>query len=655
MLPTSVDPVDRAVLDPLPIPSRFEPSPPLHPAAEGVTVVRHESWLTVSGRWYSLSFPADEGSVNRSPYGVLLSGDGNNWTDLNLLASVHRLDGVDETYGLSAPVVTDEGGVVTVAVAQRSTVWESRETRVRCTRETVEVSVVVRGDGALDDVVLLGGSATLRSGACGAFRSAIGFRSVFVPVPTEPVAFVRPARASAALGVVGDAEPGRLNGIFSPPPLVFGWGRRDAAGATDLPGGDWLGLSVRAAVEDLTFTTVRYEPLDAGYWLRFSYEGHTRVAGEWTSPVLVLRPSRDALGVIEDHRADLVAHGFASAVADAAAAADWWEEPMFCGWGAQCARSAHELHGTANPSEPTEPETALEESFVVLMAPQLARESAYEEFLATLEQSGLVPGTIVIDDRWQAQYGTATPDLEHWPDLKGWIADRHARGQKVLLWWKAWDPSGLPADECVLDAGGRPLSADPANPKYLAHLERIVAELLSPEGLDADGFKVDFTQRAPSGRSLRPAPGVWGIAALHTLLRTLRSAAKAVKPDALVVTHAVHPSFGDVGDMVRLNDVLKNDAAGHPVPVADQVTLRNEIARRALPGHVIDTDQWPMPNRAEWLSYVDVQHRLGVPALYYAESIDRSGEPIGPEHLAVVAGTWREYRRALEQRRSSRS
>jgi hypothetical protein len=54
-----------------------------------------------------------------------------------------------------------------------------------------------------------------------------------------------------------------------------------------------------------------------------------------------------------------------------------------------------------------------------------------------------------------------------------------------------------------------------------------------------------------------------------------------------------------------------------------------------------------MPNRSEWLSYVAQQGKLGVPALYYVESIDNSGEPIEPEHLALVAESWRAYREDL--------
>jgi hypothetical protein len=158
------------------------------------------------------------------------------------------------------------------------------------------------------------------------FRSSIGFAGLLVPGPTEPVQFVRPARSSAVPGVVGDADPGRLHAIFSPPPLALGLSRAPADSPTHMPG---------------------------------------------------------------------------------PAVASWWNEPILCGWG----------------------ETS-------------------------------------------------------WPDLRGWIADRHAAGQG------------------------------------------------------------------------------WGIAALHRLLATLQSAALAAKPDALVITHAMHPSFAEVSGMIRLNDVSKRDLRG---------------------------------------------------------------------------------------------
>jgi hypothetical protein len=326
---------------------------------------------------------------------------------------------------------------------------------------------------------------------------------------------------------------------------------------------------------------------------------------------------------LQEYRADLVQHRFApEAPIDIHR---WWLEPIFCGWGAQVARGG-------------------------APAPDLCRQEIYDEFLQTLDAASLDPGTVVIDDRWQARYGTAEPDTDAWPDLRGWIARQHAEGRKVLLWWKAWDPTGLPAEECITDAAGRPIAVDPGSPAYLARLERIIEHLLSPEGMDADGFKVDFTQRTPSGTTMRSAPdsdGPWGIAALHRLVARIHDTAVRVKPDALVITHTVHPSFGDVAGMIRTNDVLEHDTAGQPVSVSAQLRARHEIVAAVLPQHPVDTDQWPMPSRAEWLDYARAQGGFGVPALYYLERVGASDEPIDIEHLAEIGRVWDEYRETL--------
>ncbi len=589
-----------------------------------------------------------ESTFERSPYARLTDADGHVWTDLHLLSSLHTTATPDEIVRVHPLRIEREDEAVVLTARVESTAWTEHETRLVCTPEGVELEARVVGSGALTDVTLLGSRGTLTSGAAGAFRSSIRFRGVFVPAPGEPVQFVRPAATSAVLGVVGDADPGRLNAIFSPPPLALAFGKEPPAWATTVPEGEWLGLWLRASVAESTFTGLRYSAVDGGYLLQLDYEGHTLVEGSFSTPVIVLRPVAQAWDVLDAYRADLVDRGFAPARGPVVP--DWWLEPIFCGWGAQCARAAHLMHpGSDEPTSGTAPEAPGEEPLVVRAAPSLARQDVYDEFLARLAQHDLDPGTIVLDDRWQAEYGTGAVDPEHWPDLKAWIADRHAEGRKVLLWWKAWDPQGLPVEDCVVDAAGKPVTVDPANPTYLRRLESIVHYLLSPEGLDADGFKVDFTQRGPSGQTLKGVPGVWGFAGLHALLHALHSAAHETKPDALVICHTVHPSFADVADMIRLNDVSKRDVNGVRVPVVEQLAVRHEIARRVLPHHPIDTDQWPMPNRDQWLAYVDAQIARGVPALYYLEAIDRSGEPVSSDDLHRVADSWRRYRGALRE------
>lgn len=577
----------------------------------------------IRGTGYSLSWKTGSSGLIRSPYFEFSDAEGARWMRLSALSSAHTLQARDEAMLLFEPEVREEAEAIVVTVRTESSAWRERILEIRCTPQGIELTIEAEGRGDLTDVTLLGGDGILPTGASGTFRSGFDAQSLSVPSPTEPVAFIRPIWSAASLGVVGDADPGRLNGIFSPPPLALAFGRSPATDPFEPGPGPWLASWLRDAVDRLGFTVLRFDPVDDGALLRLTYEGHTAVDGRWRSPTVVLQPVSSPAEALHDYRADLVHHGFAPS--EPIATRPWWLEPIFCGWGAQVARGG-------------------------APAPDLCRQDIYDEFLHTLDAASLDPGTVVIDDRWQAQYGTAEPDADAWPDMRGWIARRHAEGRKVLLWWKAWDPTGLPAAECITDAAGRPVAVDPGSPAYRARLERIIEHLLSPEGLDADGFKVDFTQRTPSGTMMRSAPdsdGPWGIAALHRLVAHLHDTAVRLKPDALIITHTVHPSFGDVAGMIRTNDVLEHDTAGRPVSVAAQLRARHEIVEAVLPRHPVDTDQWPMPSRDEWLDYARMQGGLGVPALYYLERVGAADEPIDVEHLAEIARVWDEYRGSL--------
>ncbi|MGC5221418.1 hypothetical protein ACPW96_02335 [Micromonospora sp. DT81.3] len=586
--------------------------------------------VIVRGHGYTLAWKTGPSGLTLSPYFHLSDEEGARWMRLCALSSAHTRETPDESMRLFEPEVEVVEGAVIITVRTESSTWQRRALILRCTAETVELTLEAEGSGSLTDVTILGGDGVVPTGASGTFRTGLDAQSVYVPSPTEPIAFVRPVWSAASLGVVGDADPGRLNGIFSPPPFALAFGR-DAASDPFAPGlGPWLAVWLRAPVEELSFTTLRYEPVDDGALLRLAYEGHTQIDGTWRSPTIVIRPVASPAKALEAHRADLVHSGYASA--EHRDLEDWWLEPIFCGWGSQVARGGRS-------------------------APDFCRQEIYDEFLTTLATASLEPGTIIVDDRWQAEYGTAEPDPEAWPDLRGWIAQRHAEGRRVLLWWKAWDPTGLPVDECITDAAGRAVSVDPGSEAYMRRLDDIIVRLLGPDGLDADGFKVDFTQRTPSGKTLRPAPGsdgVWGVAGLHRLVQRIHRSSKAVKPDALVITHTVHPSFGDVCDMVRTNDVLEHDVTGAPVSVAAQLRARYEIVATTLPRHPVDTDQWPMPSRDEWLDYARAQGGMGVPALYYIERVRDDIERVSdddailPEHLAVIGETWAAYRSARE-------
>jgi hypothetical protein len=521
---------------------------------------------------------------------VLSAPDGRHWLTLSLLASFDCERGPDETVSFETTTQGD-----TISLRRASSVWDAAGVDLHCGEETLELRAWVEGRGALTDVHLLGGRSVVGP-PTGLHRTGTSFETLFSPNPGDPAKLVRAASEEAILGCNGDGELGRGHWFFSPPPLALAFRRGDEE--------RWLGLELEAPVEELTFVQAVHRPGDRAFHLVLEYEGHTEVDGRFTAPALILKPGLETpLAAIGGR-----AHGRPQP--------DWWRGGIYCGWGSQCALSAQ----GAGP------------------APALATQANYDAFLGALEQHGIVPPAVVIDDKWQLTYGRNEPDLAKWPDLRGWIAERHARGQKVLLWWKAWDPEGLEPELCIRRPDGTPVALDPSNPATRALLAEAIHELVSPDGLDADGLKTDFTARTPSGHALAHHGPAWGIALLHEQLRVVYDAAKQAKSDALVITQTPHPAFGDVTDMVRLNDMLRLDDPG-PIPagaVVPQMRYRAEIARAALPDTLVDTDDWAIPDLATWRAYLALKPELGVPSLYYATQLDLTGEPLAERDYDAI-------------------
>ena len=572
--------------------------------------------ITLTAPSYRLVMGMDE------PIARLTATDGSNPMRLFLLAALDTDGGLDGTVACAVPEVGEEADGVTVRIESTSTIWERKAVVLRCTDDEIAFEVEVTGRARLTDVRLLGGRYTgnPRWGG-GSFHSQWMARTLFSPAPDDPRRLVTPAPEAATIGVVGNSLPGRGHWFFTPAPLIFA----GTAAVTDDPsspdGEPWQTLELRIPVNEATFTEFRYAPFLGGFSLELAYERQTAVDGSFRTPPLVVRPAvTDPYSALADHAAALRRAGSAPTVSRIRP--DWWTEPIFCGWGEQCRQAGLDVGH----------------------APSYSTRDRYDAWLATLAAHGVRPGTIVIDDKWQASYGRNEVDTGRWPDLRQWIADRHADGQRVLLWFKAWDPEGLPAEACVTDPLRRPVAADPTSPTYARILRESLAAMLGPDGLDADGLKVDFTAQTPSGPGLRRAGAPWGIALLHRLLRLVYEGAKAAKPDALVVTHAASPLFADVTDMIRLNDLMRLADPDPVVPAVPQMRHRARVAGSIEPGMLIDTDDWCMPSKAEWRAYLDAKPELGVPALYYATGIDYSGEAFDAEDYAAVVTAWDRWR-----------
>ena len=580
---------------------------------------------TITGDWYRLT--VREGA----PIAWLDDLEGRHWAQLRLLASIDTLDGPDETLDVAGPTVEGARGRTRLTWTMRSSRWSRKRLVIEAESDVLTVHAEVEGSGRPTHVSLLGGRAVLSAGS-GRLWSGAWFATQFSPSPGNTARIARPASEPASIGVVSGSEPGRGAWFFTPAPLCFAVSRTRVAPGPELPDGPWLWLGLEATLEEATFPAFDWEAIDRGFSLGFDMEGKRRVDESWRTPPLAIGLADDPYAAIAAHRARLVDAGIAGPPAHRDPP-PWWREPIFCGWGAQGRLSVQRgtgMHGAA----------------------AYATQSNYDAFLTHLERNGIVPGTVVVDDKWQAAYGTCRPDDSKWPDLRGWIGRRHAGGQRVLLWWKAWDPEGLPESWCVRSEAGTPLGVDPAHPEGRDAIRAAVRAMLAPDELDADGLKIDFTARTPSGVATRHHGDAWGISLLHELLAVVAEEARRVKPEALLVGHTPNPLFGSVVDVVRLNDMVRLDDPEPAVDVVPQMRYRAAVVRAALPDHLIDTDDWCAPDLETWRRFLSIKTELGVPALYYATGIDLSGEDFEPEDYAAIRRAWAEWRaaNALPQR-----
>jgi hypothetical protein len=559
--------------------------------------------LSLSTSTYTLTFAADR------PFIYLDDSTGRRLAELFPLSSIHPLHGRDETTLTGTWQVRQTADEVVFSLDATSSVWQAKRFRFRCRDQRFTYEVELEGVGQLVEANYFGGyySGQVSWGA-GFFWSGQNFSCGFNPEPNKEERIHFDPRETVAVDLMGVSLPGKRHWFFTPAPFCFG---------LQGPHG-WVGMGVEAPPGAHRYTEYQYHGAQGGFYLGLSFEGHTTVSGRYQLPAIGFDFAEDEYALLEKHIQALVKVGVLNS-AESQKSWDWWRQPIFCGWGAQCYLEHREGRRAAD----------------------YATQERYESFLLALEQNGVDPGIIVLDDKWQSTYGENRVDHEKWPQLPDFIAQQHATGRRVILWLKAWDPEGLPPEECIRNAAGLPVSVDPTHPAYERRLRNIVQELLSPEGLDADGFKIDFTARFPSGPGSCLHGDLWGLELLRHYLAIIYSAAKQAKPDALVMTHTPHAYLADVLDMIRLNDINKDE----DIPRA--MRHRARVARIACPQAIIDTDNWPMPHKTAWRSYLDLQADLGVPSLYFATHIDFTGEPLEAEDYASIRASWDHYRSGL--------
>ncbi len=503
---------------------------------------------------------------------------------------------------LSAPDVTRDGDCLDVTWTTRSNLWRRKRYHWRFEKDLFWCQVSIEGEGTIGEFRYLDN---------GRKQSIYDFSRFFTPERTlldqpyySSMQYIGPDAPPE--GSVADMQKIPRGGhLFIPPPLCYCLG---------FSSGPWLAVGVAPERGHYNFSRFNYMSGANSFCFRLSYEGMTEVSGEWVSPKLVFMPAETEHDGLEAYCDLLRQWGLVDE--NTHPRADWWSKPMFCGWGEQhiCAIRG----GSVQPNS------------------DFASQEVYDGFIEIIREKRLNPGTIVIDDKWQKHYGTLQVDERKWPDLRGWVDARHAEGRRVLLWCGTVDPEGLPEDECARNAEGRIVFPDPTSPAYQRRIREMMHRLLSPDEdcYNADGIKVDWIS-VHAGEKYELHGDVCGIEMLKLLVRQIYDAAKAVKPDALIITHTANPYFAECTDMLRLNDMT--DRARE---VSLRMARRQRIARAACPHALIDCDNSCAPTHTEWMEYMKTQPSLGVPSSYFLTAVDGTMEPITDADWDELAHIW---------------
>ena len=406
-------------------------------------------------------------------------------------------------------------------------------------------------------------------------------------------------------------EPGVIElGYFTPPCYCY---------PLFLDGGDrWLGVGLAARAGQYNFHQFMIKTANNRCGFEVPLYGKTRVSGEWESQSLLFTEGKDAFDVLRAYAAWHYESGWC-VKKDRSNEPDWWKRPIYCGWGEQC-DMAHRLGG--KPFD-------------------YATQRDYEAMSRRLDALDLHPGCLIIDDKWQGQYGEALPDPEKWPDLRAFADAEHKKGRRVVLWFRSWYPEGLRAEECaeyLCTACG----ADPTSEKYRARMKETIRRLLSDEAgcYNCDGFKIDFANCMPLGKYVQThEEGVCGVELLRRFMTMMRDFARAVKPDALINCSCAHPYFDEIVDQARLHDY-----DGQQRSALQVLGYRAKLYAAALPDVIIDTDAGGIGTRREFERWVKGCAALGVPDLYYLSG--SGGVRLTDEDADLIRACWADYEKA---------
>ena len=494
---------------------------------------------------------------------------------------------------------TKENGVPTYVWTSASSNWEKKEYIVRCFEEHFEYSVRLTGKGAVDTVNYFSGDLASKNPG-----SNYEFDTGFTPIVT--VNGQSQCTFSAA-----QENMNEFSYLMIPPMFVYAF---TVKGVQDKVA---FGLVAEKGEHNFTQFNYRtkYDAHRRNFWFWTDQSGHTVVDGTWETPRVLCYPAESDMDSLKFYSDYYYSHKIAKMKSASEYKPRFWYGPMACGWVEQDAYGRN--YGDAWG----------------------ACEKIYNHFVAQMERVDLHPQILIIDDKWQETYGDQYPNVNMFPDLRGFI-DGMLENHNIhtMLWFKLWDSEGIPEDMCMYDPQNKTKVVDPTNPKFRAKLKEMLYKLLSSdEGCcNAWGLKLDYAFFQPVGREAKSYDGRYGVELFLEYIKYIYECVKEIKPEAIVNASPMHPLFAQYVDHARLHDYHFDLRRCY-----EEFIFRGECYKIAMPNALVDTDGAGFSSHRDTMRWMRFAHKIGIPDLYCFDNMPSIN--ITDEDWAVVAANWKAY------------
>ena len=144
-----------------------------------------------------------------------------------------------------------------------------------------------------------------------------------------------------------------------------------------------------------------------------NYNGYTEFEDEYDLPDFVFFEGKDRFEIYKNYSEFHYANGYIKKHEHKKA--EWWKGPFFCGWGDQWMLAVEKnkslMSGWDNEAVAENAEGSIPDMFQ--MAIDSASEENYREFLKLTEEKNIPFNTIIIDCKWNTNFGTMEVDKKN--------------------------------------------------------------------------------------------------------------------------------------------------------------------------------------------------------------------------------------------------